>query len=198
MRRLAAIVESLPTTVSSWRRMWVTVRRATTTPAGGAAAVVSAVTYLSLFALPGNLGPLARLLTSSLAVPRKVDVLLSVYPPFSTRYSLVDSWFILLLTGLVAANVAVLVHRRRLRTGGEAGSGTAVGLVGGVLGTGCGACGSLLVPLAGISTAVAVLPFGGVEVLVASGLILVVALSSGTQACALDANAGGSRPPSPE
>lgn len=182
MNRLLRLYQAAPTRVPEWRRMAVAVGDAVTTPAGALAAVVSGIAYVSLFALPGNLSTLSVLLTSSLPVGRKATVLLGVYPPFSPVYSLVDTAFIALLGALVGANAAVLVQLRQTRQSGETGTATGIGVVGGILGSGCAACGSVVVPLAGVSTAVAALPLGGLELSIGSAVGLILVLSFATEA----------------
>lgn len=187
MTRLRSLPSVAPTGSSDWRRMAVAVRRSVARPPVALASGLAGLAYLSLFALPGNLAAIRVVLASDLPVARKLTSVVAFYPPYSPLYGPIDTVLIAGLAVLVAANVAVLIHRVGTDRTPESGGPTGVAMLGGVLGAGCGACGSLIVPVAGVSAAVAVLPLGGLELTLASVVLLVFVLSSSSRHCAFDA-----------
>lgn len=181
---MRGVGRAVPTRTADWRRMGRAVAASVRHPAGATAALVVGPVYLSVFALPGNLGFVELVLTGSLPVARKVVAIVELYPPLSPTYGLVDTVLVFLTCGLVAANVSVAA-RTAAAGGVEAGSGSVLGAVGGVLGSGCAACGSALAPLLGAGTVAAVLPFGGVGLTVVSigALLLVLSWTSRNPEC---------------
>jgi hypothetical protein len=84
------------------------------------------------------------------------------------------------LSGLLFTTIIYRIrHARQLRTVGTGGIGLMLAAIGG----GCGACGSIILAIAGLGTAsgVTALPFGGVELLVLSiGLLGGTAIHAAT------------------
>lgn len=113
-----------------------------------------------------------------LSFSQEISILLGLYGAITTNTTLFSAAVTLLLSIGVGINLAVFVYAIRRRTGGVGfGSGaTSVGgLLGGIFGVGCAACGSLLVTaiLPGVlGAAVTALPFGGQGIGLV-GLILV-------------------------
>lgn len=186
MTPIRSVIATAPTGPRDFYRMTRAVYNATVRPPVALAAGVAGFTYLSLFALPGNLAAIQVVVTSSLPLPRKVHALIALYPPFSPLYTPLDAVVIGCLVVLVAANVAVLAHLASADQAAESGGVTGVGMVGGILGAGCAACGSLIVPIAGVSATVAAMPLGGLELSIASGAVLLVVLSASSQRCEFD------------
>ncbi len=104
------------------------------------------------------------------------QVLFGLLPLIGGPIDPVRELFVVLAGVLSGLLLAVLVYRVR-RSGGVGGSGVGgVGLTLAAIGGGCGACGSAILAVAGLGTAtgLAFLPFGGVELLVVSVVVLAV------------------------
>lgn len=109
---------------------------------------------------------------------QQFTIVMNLYGSITTNFTVFSATVTLLLSLLVGINLALFVYALRTRSStksGAAGTTSVSGIVGGLLGVGCAACGSLLVTAAlpgVLGAAVTALPFGGEEIGVL-GLILV-------------------------
>jgi len=178
-RRIAAgITRAAPTTRRAWRGIGTALARAGRRPPATAAGVAGFLAVLTAVALPGRLGFVATVATGDLAAGRKLTAVLALYPPWSVRHSAVEGVLLVVVAGLVGANLAVLTAgllRRRARSVDGGGSVVGGGLA--VLGAGCSACGGAAVPLLGLGSA-ALLPFGGTELVAVAAAGLLVSLGA--------------------
>lgn len=177
------VARSIPTRPADWRGVVRVAARSLGSARGAIVALVGGVLYLSLFVLPGNVGAMRRILTSSLPLGRKVTALAGYLPPFSPLYAPIDAALVLILALLVGVNLAVFAHLAGRSGRAGTGGATGVGVVGGVLGAGCGVCGSALAPVVGVSVSTSVLPFGGTVLSIASVVLLVLVLSLAAGSC---------------
>jgi len=110
------------------------------------------------------------LVSSNATVVEKIDFLFSLFGSIQTNFSVASASYAILIALLFGVNIALLsyyVHDKRVA---RAGSGAAVGvggLISGIFGIGCAACGTvLLTPLLavfGASGFLVLLPLGGEE-----------------------------------
>ena len=160
---------SLPTRATDWRLMARTARLVLSLPAYGALAVVTAIAALSTFVLTQNPGFVsAVVLFGSADAVTRLQALLGLYPLFGSAYSIPVAAVLLLVSVLVGVNLAMVAyHIREHDLGAREGAGSAAGVLLGIVGAGCAACGSAV--LAGVLTLVGagglltLLPFHGLE-----------------------------------
>ncbi len=112
------------------------------------------------------------LLSPTIGFLDKIKLLFSFYFSITTNFTPVSATYTVLISILFALNISLLVYYIKQRQGGikniKTGSVSgAAGLISGVLGIGCAACGtfilSSLLSLFGAAGLVAWLPFGGEE-----------------------------------
>jgi hypothetical protein len=114
----------------------------------------------------------------TMTISQQAAVLINLYGSIATNFTTFSATVTLLLSLLVGVNLALFVYAVRnsaATQSGTAGTTSVSGIIGGLLGIGCAACGSLLVTAAlpgFLGAAVTTLPFGGEEIGVL-GLILV-------------------------
>jgi len=168
----------LPTARADFRLMARTVRLVLSIPGYAAIAVLTAWLSLTLFALSQNL-QLVRdfIIGGQLPLTDRLVLISEQYPFIGTNYSAVDGVALLVVTALVGANLALVVyHLREHDLSASGGGGSLVGVILGVIGAGCAACGSVILigilSLFGVSGLILLLPFDGLEL----SMLAVVAL----------------------
>lgn len=95
--------------------------------------------------------------------------------------------------GLFGLNFGVLLTLRRAKLRSRAQAGNAVGAATGALAAGCPLCGAYLLTLVGVSSGLAALPFGGLELWVAAAGVMGFTLSrslAALRACSASQNVG--------
>ncbi len=132
-----------------------------------------------------NIGLIAEVFsTSSAPFAAKLKVATSLLLGIGTNFSLLSAGYTIAIAILFGINVAMIVYLVR-RSRGNVGKGNVLagsgGVVSGVLGLGCAACGSFLLTAAlssfGAAGAVALLPLRGGEFGLISVPMLVVSLA---------------------
>lgn len=168
----------LPTTREDIRLMGRTIRLVLSIRAYAAGAIFAAWLSLTLFTLSQNLTLTRDLIVSgSLPLASRVVLLTEQYPFIGTNYSLVDGGALLVVVALTGVNLALVVYHLREHDLSAAGSSSSmVGVVLGMAGAGCAACGSALLigilSIFGASGLVVLLPLGGLEL----SIVAVIAL----------------------
>ncbi len=127
------------------------------------------------------------LLSPTIGFLDKIKLLFSLYSSITTNFTLISATYTILISILFALNISLLVYYIKQRQGGikniKTGSVSGVaGLISGVLGIGCAACGtfilSSLLSLFGAASLVAWLPFGGEEFGFIGALLLLYSIYS--------------------
>lgn len=160
---------SLPMRRADWRLMARTARLVLSLPAYATLAGVAAAVALSMFVLSQNLQFVSAVVVFGSVDPvTRFRALLGLYPLFGSAYSVLTAAVLLLTAALVGVNIAMVgYHLREHDLGAREGAGSAVGVVLGVLGAGCAACGSALLAgvltLVGLGGILTVLPLHGLE-----------------------------------
>lgn len=135
------------------------------------AVVTSAIVFMFAVWLP-NLRLIGEIIfNSSASSAEKISFLFSLFGSIQTNFSAVSASYTIAIVILFGINIAFLVYYIRSRQQGSTlGSGATLsvgGLISGVFGIGCAACGTfILSSLLGVFGAVGVLsflPFGGEE-----------------------------------
>jgi len=169
----------LPTRARDWRLMGRTTRLVLTVPVYAAVGVAGAVAGLTLFVASLSPDLVGFALTGPLTIESRLRLLVNLYPFAGTEYGILDGSLLVVVAALFGANLALLAyHLREHDLSAREGSGSAVGLVLGVLGAGCAACGTVVlagvVSLFGVSVSLTVLPLEGLEFTLLALLALVL------------------------
>jgi hypothetical protein len=168
----------LPTRREDLRLVVRTLRLVLSIPTYAVVGVVAAWLALTGFALSQNLTLTSDLIVGgSLPLVDRLTLVVEQYPFIGTTYGVVDGIALLVVVTLVGGNLALVAYHVREHDLSAAGSGgSAVGVLLGILGAGCAACGSAILlgvlSLFGASGLVLLLPLGGLEL----SLLAVVAL----------------------
>lgn len=139
---------------------------------------------LSLILLIPYTDIITQVLFSGATLQTKLTFIFSLYGTLQSKFTLLGMINILLLSLLFAVNVALLVFyiRRRKMVGGSVGIQAAgvAGMVAGLFGIGCAACGSVIVTaflaLFSAGGLLLLLPFGGAEFGVFGLVMLLVSI----------------------
>ncbi len=137
------------------------------------AAMIALATFV-LTTWLGNLGLVWQIATSQwLPIADKVKILLALIGSISTNFTIFSASCAIAIAILFGMNIAVItyVFREHRRLGSQSGqivTATSLGgLVGGLFGIGCAACGTFVLSPAlaflGAGTLITLLPFGGEE-----------------------------------
>ncbi len=135
----------------------------------GALGVAFAVFVFAVW-LP-NFALIIQIVTSSsIALLDKLAVLTSLIGSIQTNFTILTATYTIAIAILFGINVALLTYYMRRRKMAEAKGGAAAGiggLISGMFGIGCAACGTIvlgpILTLIGAGGLVALLPFGGQE-----------------------------------
>jgi hypothetical protein len=162
---------TLPTSVGDFRLLARTLRLVLTIPLYAVLTVFGAFGFLTAIAI-WNQWELFSVLTSSDApysVSQRFEIFTTFYPLYGDNFQTTVEIALIAIAILVGINLSMLLyHLREHDLSVSGGSGSAVGVILGVLGAGCAACGSAL--LVGVLTffgaggLIATLPLHGVEV----------------------------------
>lgn len=150
-----------------------------------------AASVLVLAAWLPNLGLVWQIaLLGSASLAEKATILIALTGSLVTNFTAFSAFATIVISGLFGANVAAIVylvrqrHRRSALSGSTNATTSLAGLVSGVVGVGCAACGTLvlgpLLSFMGGATLTSLLPFAGEEftilgiVLLAASLIVTV------------------------
>lgn len=169
----------LPTTADDWRLAARAVRLVNGSPGYATLSLVAGFAGLNLFVVSQNIDLfLSVVVYGDLPLSARLSVLVGLYPFIGTAFTFVESAVLIAVAALFGVNLSMLTYQLlensvSLRDG----SGSAAGMVLGVLGAGCAACGTAvlagilsLVGAAGVTT---LLPLEGMEFsLVALGLLV--------------------------
>jgi len=135
-------------------------------------AILVAGLALSVAILLPNTAVILQVLQSqSIGIGAKLSFLGSMYGAFFTNFTLFSAFYTLTIASLFGMNSALLVYyvRRRQAVVSNTGGHTAgvLGVVSGIFGVGCAACGSVIISsvlvLVGAGGLLTVLPFHGAE-----------------------------------
>lgn len=168
----------VPTGREDLRLMGRTVRLVLSIPAYAVGSVIVSWLSLTLFTLSQNPTLTSDLIIGgSLPLADRLILITEQYPFVGTNYSVVDGLAVLVVVALTGINLSLVAyHVREHDLSVSSGGGSMVGVVLGVAGAGCAACGSAvligILSLFGASGAVLLLPFGGLEI----SILAVVAL----------------------
>lgn len=197
--RVSKIFDTIPTGTDDWRLLGRTAAEVLGTPRYGLLAVVSAWVAITLIVVARNVDSVRTFVVFGdyLSLSERLLFLFDLYPLVGPAYPLVKGVLLLGAAGLIGANVAFIGYQMaELNLVGREGIGGAAGLVFGVLGSGCATCGIALLggalSVAGVGSAMTLLPYDGEEFLSLSLLVLVVsayALATriaGDAACPVD------------
>jgi len=173
---------TLPTSTRDWRTLGRTLRLVLTIPRYAVGALVGAGAAMTLFVLTQNLQFARFALTGSgLTLEDRLTLLGELYPFVGTIYGPAFSVALVVLAGLVGANLALTAYH--VREHGLSGGESAGGLVGvtlATLGSGCAACGAALLSgvlsLVGAAGLVTALPLDGLEVAIVAGGVLLLSM----------------------
>ena len=171
----------LPTRAGDWRLLGRTIRLVLGIPAYALLGLLAAWVALSLFAFSQNLSLVSFALQASLPTADRLDILLGLYPFLGTSYTLVTGVLLVLIAVLVGADVALVGYHLRTHDLRAAESGgSVVGVVLGILGAGCAACGSAILvgvlSLVGAAGLVTALPLEGLEFSLLAVVVLVLSM----------------------
>lgn len=169
----------LPTQRRDWRLLARTVWLVLTIPAYAALALVVALGTLSVFVVSQNLPLASFALTGPLPLDARLTILLELYPFVGTVYGPLTGLALLAVATLTGVNVALVAyHVREHGLAVERSGGSAVGVVLGVLGAGCAACGSAILAgvlsLVGATSLLTLLPLEGLEFSLLAAVVLVL------------------------
>ena len=131
-----------------------------------------------------NLGLIGEVFSGSSApLSAKLGIAWSLLGGIVTNFSMLSASYTIAIAALFGICVAMIVYLLKLKRVSAAGQNIAIGsggIVSGVLGIGCAACGSLIlgaaVPFLGAAGALAALPLNGGEFGILSVALLVVSL----------------------
>jgi len=131
-----------------------------------------------------NLGLLVQVFSDSNApFTATLDIALNLLGGIATNFSLLAAGYtivVAVLFGITSAMIVFLVKQRRTAATGKSIAFGSGGLVSGVIGIGCAACGSLILgvilPSLGAAGALAALPLNGEEFGILSVVLLCVSL----------------------
>ncbi len=171
----------LPTRRNDWRLLGRTVRLVLGIPGYALFAFVVAAVALSVFVLSQNVSFVSFIVTAPYGLGTRVSILLELYPFVGTSYGPLTGLALLAVSALTGANIALVTyHVREHGLSAEQGGGSALGVVLGVLGAGCAACGSAvlvgLLSLVGGAGLVTLLPFEGLLLSVLAAVVLVLSM----------------------
>jgi hypothetical protein len=158
----------LPTSRRDWRLVGRTVRLVLGIPSYAAIAFVLAALALTVFSLSQNLSVVGFALSGTVSAEAAIGIVLDQFPVLGPRYDPLTGTMLLLIAGMVGVNLAMVTYHVRVHgLSAESTGGSTLGIILGLLGAGCAACGSAI--LAGLLSLVGavglgtLLPFEGLE-----------------------------------
>lgn len=173
---------SFPTSVADWRLLGRTLRLVLSIRAYAVLAVLATVVGLSGIVASQNVA-LVRdvVIGGSLPLDARIETFLLLYPFVGPAFDAVTGTVLLLTAVLLGANVAVLTyHLREHDLSVKSGTGSVAGVLFGILGAGCAACGPVvfagIIALVGGTGALLLLPLDGLEFALMAILLLVLSM----------------------
>ena len=160
---------SLPTQWADWRLMGRTARLVLSLPVYAILGGLASVAALSVFVLTQNPNfVVAVVIRGSAGVMTRFRALLGLYPVFGSAYSIPVGAVLVLVSLLVGVNIAMVVyHFREHELGAREGTGSLAGVLLGIVGAGCAACGTAIIAgiltLVGLGGVLTLLPLDGLE-----------------------------------
>jgi len=134
------------------------------------AVAISIVVFAFAVWLPNFSLIITVMASSSVSFVEAINVIFSLFLSIGTNFTIVSASYTIAIAVLFGINIAMLKYYVTTRRGSFRGKGGALGiggLISGVFGIGCAACGTFLLTSAlaifGAAGAVAFLPFGGEE-----------------------------------
>jgi hypothetical protein len=172
---------SLPTRADDWRVLGRTLRLVLSIPAYAALAAAGGLGALSAFVFSQNVALVSYALSGRVGFGGGATILVELYPFVGGSYTVVQGVGLLVLSVLVGVDVAfVTYHVREHGLAPRESGGSAVGVVLGVLGAGCAACGSAILvgvlSLVGATGLLTLLPFEGQAFTVLAAAVLVLSM----------------------
>jgi hypothetical protein len=166
-----------PTSADDWRLLGRTVHEVLSRPLYAAVAVVAAVVTLTVFVVSQNQRVILDIVVFGSGIPlaERVRFLSDLYPFLGPAYGRIHGGLLILVAVLLGVNVTLVgYHIAELGIIARDGVVGGMAFVLGTVGAGCAACGSAVLvgvlSLFGVTGALTVLPFEGLEFL---GLALV-------------------------
>jgi hypothetical protein len=171
----------LPTRRADWRLLGRTVWLVLGIPTYAVFALGTALVALSLFVFSQNVSFVSFVLTAPYGVGTRVSILLELFPFVGTSYAPLTGLALVAVAGLTGVNIALVTyHVREHGLSVEQSGGSAVGVVLGLLGAGCAACGSAILAgvlsLVGGAGLVTLLPLEGLEFSLLAAAVLVLSM----------------------
>jgi hypothetical protein len=171
----------LPTRRDDWRLLGRTVRLVLGIPAYAVVALAVAAGALSLFVFSQNISFVSFVATAPYPLGARISILLELFPFVGTSYGPGTGLALLTVSLLTGVNIALVTyHVREHGLSVEQGGGSALGVVLGLLGAGCAACGSAilvgLLSLVGGAGLVTLLPFDGLSLSLLAAVVLVFSM----------------------
>jgi hypothetical protein len=156
-----------------------TTRLVVTIPRYAVLSVVAAAASLTVFSFTQNPDLAWFALTEPISIDRKLTILQGLYPFLGTVFSVEVGIALVAVSGLVGVNVSMVTyHLFRHGLSARTSGGSVVGVVLGVLGAGCAACGTVLLAgvlsLFGATGLLTLLPLEGLEFTLLAGVALVL------------------------
>jgi len=133
------------------------------------ASTIALVVYTLALWLPNVRLILDILFSGTVSFSEKLSFLWSLYGSIATNFTLVSATYTILISILFGMSTALITYyiKKRRTLGGSGATLSIGGLISGVFGIGCAACGTFLLTsfltLFGAANALAFLPFGGEE-----------------------------------
>jgi hypothetical protein len=146
-----------------------TARLVLSLPVYAALGVLASVAALSTFVLSQNPNfVLAVVIRGSADATTRFRALLGLYPGFGSAYSIPVGAVLVLIALLVGVNIAMVVyHFREHELGAREGTSSLAGVLFGIVGAGCAACGTAIIAgiltLVGLGGVLTLLPLDGLE-----------------------------------
>lgn len=169
---------SLPTRRTDWQLVGRTLRLVLSVPAYAAVAAVTALLGLTGIVVSQNIALVRSVVIGgSLSLPARIETLFLLYPFVGPGFQPATGVLVVLTALLLGGNVALLAyHLREHDLSIKGGSGSLAGVVFGVLGAGCAACGPVVfagvLSLVGATGVFFLLPLEGLEFAIAGILLL--------------------------
>jgi hypothetical protein len=171
----------LPTRRRDWRLLARTVRLVLGIPTYAGVALAGALAGLTTFVASQNPDLVWFALTGPGTLGNRVDIVVGLYPYLGTSYGAYSDPLLYVLAALIGVDVAMLAYHVREHglEAEESATGT-VGVALGVLGAGCGACGTVLLTgllsLFGATGVLTLLPLEGLELTLVALVVLVLSV----------------------
>jgi hypothetical protein len=172
----------LPTTADDARLVARTVRLVNSSSAYAALSVVAGFVGLNLFVVSQNLDLFTSVVVSGdLPLGARAAILVGLYPFVGTAFTATEGVLLVAVAALFGVNLSMLTYQlRENRVRLREGSGSVAGMVLGVLGAGCAACGTAVLAgvlsIFGAAGALTVLPFDGLEFSFVALVLLVLSI----------------------